>query len=132
MNRESMTALMRNFVSGGGYAAIDQTHVLLLSEGVISSTFCHNSSVEHLLQVGVSYLVSLNRMMPSHFRMLAGSIGSVSNSEGERRHRYRLCRQQGMLLPRENRENFEGAGMHYVPPLGRTARSSTAAALKAA
>ena len=31
MDRESMAAFMRNFVTGGGYAVMDQTHVLLLS-----------------------------------------------------------------------------------------------------
>ncbi|MCL5677679.1 MAG: hypothetical protein M1442_00215, partial [Candidatus Thermoplasmatota archaeon] len=36
MDRESMISFMRNFISGSGYAAIDLTHVLSLSEGVIS------------------------------------------------------------------------------------------------
>jgi transposase len=79
MDRETMTSFMRNFVSGGGYAAIDLTHVLSLSEGVISSTLGHNSAGEHLPQVNVSYLFSLDRMMPSYFRMLVGSAGSVSS-----------------------------------------------------
>ncbi len=67
MDRESMMELMRNFVTGSGCAAIDLTHVLSLSEGVISSMFGHNSSGERLPQVNVSYLFSLDRMEPSYF-----------------------------------------------------------------
>ena len=74
MDREAMASFMRNFVSGGGYAAIDLTHVLSLSEGVISSTLGNNSSSEQLQQVNVSYLFSLDRMEPSYFRMLVGSF----------------------------------------------------------
>ena len=79
MDRETMTSFMRNFVSGGGYAAMNLTHVLSLSEGVISSTLGHNSSGEHLPQVNESYLFSLDRMEPSCFRMLVGSVGRFAS-----------------------------------------------------
>ena len=79
IDREQMTAFMRSFVSGGGYAAIDLTHVLSLSEGVVSSALGHNNGGDHLPQVNVAYLFSLDRMMPSYFRMLVGSVGSVSS-----------------------------------------------------
>ena len=122
MDRETMTSFMRNFVSGGGYAAIDLTHVLSLSEGVISSTLGHNSSGEHLPQVNESYLFSLDRMEPSCFRMLVGSVGSVSSLELT----VKESGAGGVVLvgdkgfySRDNREELESAHIHYILPLRR-------------
>ena len=122
MDRSSMTAFMRNFMTGSGYAAIDLTHVLSLSEGVISSTLGHNSRGEHLPQVNVSYLFSLKRMEPSYFRMLVGSVGIVSSIET-------TVKESGAsdivlvgdkaFYSAANREELESAYIHYILPLRR-------------
>jgi transposase len=75
--RECMVKFMKNFIQGD-QVVIDLTHVFSLSESVISATFGHNGQGEYLPQVNIALLLSLEKKMPSFFRLVPGSIRGVS------------------------------------------------------
>jgi transposase len=70
---------LKHFVIGTEYVAVDLTHVFSLSENVISSTLGHNSKHEFMPQINLFILFSLDRMMPAYFRVVVGSVASVSS-----------------------------------------------------
>ena len=77
MDRGSMVKFMKSLMKGSRYMALDLTHVLSMSEGIISATLGHNSTSEFLPQVQLALLFSLDHEEPSYFRLLPGSINSV-------------------------------------------------------
>lgn len=122
MDRNKMTEFMKNFVSGTEYAVIDLTHVFSLSEGVISSMLGHNSKREYLPQVNVLYLFSLDRMSPVYFRVLVGSVTSVSSvkltmQESGAKNAV-LIGDKG-FYSKSNVDALEAERMHYILPLKR-------------
>jgi transposase len=76
-DRKSMTDFMKSFMKDERYLAVDLTHVVSMSEGVISATLGHNSMEEYLPQVQLLFLFSLEHDAPAYFRILPGSINSV-------------------------------------------------------
>lgn len=79
MDRRSMTDFMKTLMKGNRYLAVDLTHVLSMSEGVISATLGHNSTNEFLPQIQLLYLFSLDHDSPAYFRILPGAINSVAS-----------------------------------------------------
>ena len=79
MDRKSVTEFMKDFMKDDRYLAVDLTHVLSMSENIISATLGHNSMEEYLPQVQVLFLFSLDHHIPAYFRMLPGSINSVAS-----------------------------------------------------
>jgi len=77
--REKIKAFLKSFISGDEFILIDLTHVFSLSENVISSVPGHNSKREFLPQLHLIFLFSVDRHMPTYFRMVAGSICDVSS-----------------------------------------------------
>lgn len=77
IDRKAMTDFMKSFMRDERYLAVDLTHVLSMSEGVISATLGHNSMEEHLPQIQLLFLFSLEHDTPAYFRILPGSINSV-------------------------------------------------------
>lgn len=75
--RKAMTDFMKSFMKDERYMAVDLTHVLSMSEGVISATLGHNSMEEYLPQVQLLFLFSLEHESPAYFRILPGAINSV-------------------------------------------------------
>ena len=77
MDRGSMVRFMQSLMKGSRYMALDLTHVLSMSEGIISSTLWNNSTSEFLPRVQLALLFSIDHDAPSYFRVLPGSINSV-------------------------------------------------------
>ena len=77
MDRGPMVKFMKSLMKGSRYMAVDLTHVLSMSEGIISATLGHNSTSEFLPQVQLALLFSLDHEVPSYFRVLPGAINSV-------------------------------------------------------
>ncbi len=77
MDRGSMVRFMQSLMKGSRYMALDLTHVLSMSEGIISSTLWNTSTSEFLPQVQLVLLFSIDYDAPSYFRVLPGSINSV-------------------------------------------------------
>ncbi|MCW6159056.1 MAG: transposase [Thermoplasmatales archaeon] len=77
MDRSSITGFMKSFMKDERYLAVDLTHILSMSEGVISATLGHNSKGEHLPQIQLLFLFSIGRDAPAYFRILPGAINSV-------------------------------------------------------
>ena len=77
MDRGSMVKFMKSLMKGSRYMALDLTHVLSMSEGIISATLGHNSTSEFLPQVQLALLFSLDHDAPAYFRVLPGAINSV-------------------------------------------------------
>lgn len=122
LDRESARRFMGNFVSGMEYAAIDITHVFSLSEDVISSTMGHNRDSDFTPQVNLLYLFDLTRNMPAYFRMLVGSIGSVSSVKltvSESGAKNVVVIGDKGFYSSTNVNDLEKAELHYVLPLKR-------------
>lgn len=79
IDRKAMTDFMKSFMKDERYLAVDLTHVLSMSEGVISATLGHNSMEEYLPQVQLLFLFSLEHDTPAYFRILPGAINSVTS-----------------------------------------------------
>ncbi len=79
MDRNAMISFMKSMMKDDRYLAVDLTHVLSMSEGIISATLGHNSMGEFLPQVQVLFLYSLDHERPSYFRVLPGSVNSVAS-----------------------------------------------------
>ena len=77
MDRRAMSDFMKSFLKDDRYLAVDLTHVLSMSDGVISATLGHNSMGEYLPQIQLLFLFSLDHDMPAYFRILPGSVNSV-------------------------------------------------------
>ena len=77
MDRSSITGFMKSFMRDERYLAVDLTHILSMSEGVISATLGHNGTDEYLPQVQLLFLFSTGRDAPTYFRIFPGAIDSV-------------------------------------------------------
>jgi len=78
-DRKAMVNFMRSFIRDENYLAVDLTHVLSLSDGVISATLGHNSRELYLPQVQLLFLFSLDHDFPAYFRIMPGSITNVTS-----------------------------------------------------
>jgi hypothetical protein len=122
MDRAGIDGFMKNFVSGTEYAIVDITHIFSLSEGIISSMMGHNSKEDFSPQINTIYLFSLDRKMPAYFRILVGSINSVSSLNLTIREsgasNVVLIGDKG-FYSNGNVVALEKEGLHYVLPLKR-------------
>jgi transposase len=69
---------MKNFVEGSEFLVIDLTHIFSFSENIISATTGHNSEEDYTPQINLILLYSLDKLQPSFFRLVPGSIRDVS------------------------------------------------------
>ncbi|MDP2750360.1 MAG: transposase [Nanoarchaeota archaeon] len=76
--RGKMVDFMKNFVEGSEFLVIDLTHIFSLSENIISATTGHNSEEDYTPQINLVLLYSLDKLQPSFFRLVPGSIRDVS------------------------------------------------------
>ena len=79
MDRTALAGFMKALMNDDRYLSVDLTHVLSMSEGIISATPGHNSTDEFLPQVQLLFLFSLDHEMPAYFCILPGSINSVAS-----------------------------------------------------
>lgn len=75
--RERSVEFMKNFIEGD-QAIIDVTHVFSMSENIISATLGHSSNEDHVPQINMALLLSMEKKQPSFFRLVPGSISDVS------------------------------------------------------
>ncbi len=78
MERGKMVNFMKNFVEGSEFLVIDLTHIFSLSENILSATTGHNSEEDYTPQINLVLLYSLDKLQPSFFRLVPGSIRDVS------------------------------------------------------
>ena len=122
IEREKIRDFLKDFIVGDEFAVIDITHIFSLSENVISSTLGYNSKREFLPQIHVVFLYSLDRHMPSYFRIIPGSISDVSALITTVRE---ACVNDVVLIgdkgffSTENVCNLDKEGIHYILPLRR-------------
>ena len=125
MDRKSVTEFMKDFMKDDRYLAVDLTHVLSMSENIISATLGHNSMEEYLPQVQVLLLFSLDHDMPAYFRMLPGSINSVASlkttMEETERKNIVLVADTG-FYSRFNTEALSSMGIYFIMPMRRNSR----------
>ena len=125
MDRTAMTGFMRSFMKDDRYLAVDLTHVLSMSESVISATLGHNSMGEYLPQVQVLFLFSLDHHMPAYFRILPGSINSMASlklsMEESGARRIVLVADTGFYSS-SNVSALDSMGIFYIIPLKRNSR----------
>lgn len=76
--RGKIVNFMKNFVEGSEFLVIDLTHIFSLSENIISATTGHNSEEDYTPQINLVLLYSLDKLQPSFFRLVPGSIRDVS------------------------------------------------------
>lgn len=60
--------------------ALDLTHALSMSEGIISATLGQNSTSEFLTHVQLVLLFSSDHDTPAYFKVVPGTINSVMSS----------------------------------------------------
>lgn len=125
IDRRAMRDFMRDFMKDERYLAVDLTHVLSMSEGVISATLGHNSTAEFLPQIQLLFLFSLEHDMPAYFRILPGSATSVmsirTTMDESGARRIVLVTDTGFYSVK-NISSLESAKIHYVMPLKRNSR----------
>lgn len=125
IDRKSVTEFMKGFLKDDRYLAVDLTHVLSMSEGIMSATPGHNSMEEYLPQVHVLFLFSLDHEMPAYFRILPGSINSVASlrttMDETRKKNIVLVADTG-FYSRPNTEALSDMGIHFIIPLKRNSR----------
>ena len=125
MDRASEVKFMKVFMKGDRYLAVDLTHVLSMSEGIISATLGHNSMEEYLPQVQLLFLFSLERETPAYFRILPGSINSVMSlrvtMEESGASKIVMVADTG-FYSEKNLKGLEGMGISYIIPLKRNSR----------
>ncbi|MGP6207951.1 transposase [Cuniculiplasma sp. SKW3] len=125
MDRKSVTEFMKDFMKDDRYLAVDLTHVLSMSENIISATLGHNLMEEYLPQVQVLFLFSLDHDVPEYFRMLSGSINSAASlktkMEEAGRKNIVLFADTG-FYSRSNREALSSMGIYFIMPLRMNSR----------
>jgi hypothetical protein len=77
-DQKSVTGFMKD----GMYIAVGFTHVLLMSDNVISATPSYNSIKKYLPQAQVLFLFSMDHYIPAYFCMMPGSVNSVNLDYG--------------------------------------------------
>ena len=77
MDRAATASFLKTFLAKSRYMAIDLTHVISLSDNIISAVLGHDPDEKHLPMVELLLLFNLEEHEPSYFRVLTGSITSV-------------------------------------------------------
>jgi len=125
MDRSSMVQFMKSMMKDDHYLAVDLTHVLSKSEGIISATLGHNSMEEYLPQVQVLFLFSLDHDSPAYFRIMPGSINSVASLVTSIREsgvkRIVLVADTGFYSS-SNVSDLDSMGISYIIPLKRNSK----------
>ena len=125
MDRGSMVKFMKSLMKGSRYMALDLTHVLSMSEGIISATLGHNSTSEFLPQVQLALLFSLDHDAPAYFRVLPGAINSVmslrATMEESGASHVVLVADTGFYSA-ANLESLKSMKLSYIMPLKRNSR----------
>ena len=125
MDRNAMISFMKSMMKDDRYLAVDLTHVLSMSEGIISATLGHNSMDQYLPQVQVLFLYSLDHERPSYFRMLPGSVNSVASLKMTMREtkisNIVLVADSGFYSA-GNIRDLDDLGISYIMPLKRNSR----------
>ncbi len=125
MDRSSITGFMKSFMRDERYLAVDLTHILSMSEGVISATLGHNSKEEYLPQVQLLFLFSIGRDAPAYFRILPGAINSVMSlrvtMEESGASNVVLVADTGFYSSK-NVKDLDGMGIFFIIPLKRNSK----------
>ncbi|MEM3191985.1 MAG: hypothetical protein QXU98_02005 [Candidatus Parvarchaeota archaeon] len=61
MDRKTTVDFMKSMIKDERYLTVNLIHIASISEGIISTTFGHNSTKEHPLQVQFSHLTWSNK-----------------------------------------------------------------------
>lgn len=125
MERESMVKFMKSLMKGSRYMALDLTHVLSMSEGIISATLGLNSTSEFLQQVQLALLFSLDHVVPSYFRVLPGAINSVmflKETMEESGISHAVLVADTGFYSAANEKSLESMKAWYIMPLKRNSR----------
>jgi transposase len=120
--RELIRIFLRQFLKGEEFAIIDLTHVLSLSEGVISAVTGYNSKKEFLPQIHMIFLFSLDEHIPSYFRIVPGSIRDVTsliNTVREAEVNNTVLITDKGFFSEDNVLKLDDENMHYIMPLKR-------------
>jgi hypothetical protein len=120
--RQRVVDFMKEFVEGSGFVAMDSTHVFSFAEDVIAATLGHNSDEEYVPQVNLSLIFSLDKMHPSFFRIVPGSVRDVSIiplSVREAGISNAVVVTDKGFYSDKNVRMLEGEGMRYIMPLRR-------------
>ncbi len=125
IDRSSMIKFMKSLMKGSRYLAMDLTHVISMSEGIISATLGHNSTSEFLPQLQIALLFSMDHDAPSYFRVLPGAINSVASlkmtlEESGISHAV-LVADTGFYSA-SNISDLESMKLSYIIPLKRNSR----------
>ena len=124
-DRKAMVDFMKSLMKDDRYLAVDLTHVLSMSEGIISATLGHNSTEEYLPQVQLLFLFSLDHDMPAYFRILPGSINRVASlklsMEESGAKRIVLVSDTG-FYSESNTSAMDSMGVFHIMPLKRNSR----------
>ncbi|QRF75346.1 Transposase [Thermoplasmatales archaeon] len=125
MDRASQIRFMKAFMNGDRYLAVDLTHVLSMSDGIVEATLGHNSMEEYLPQVQLLFLFSLSHDRPAYFRILPGSINSVmslkTTMEESGASNIVMVADTGFYSGR-NLKELERMKISYIIPLRRNSR----------
>jgi len=124
-DRKAMVDFMRSFIRDEKYLAVDLTHVLSLSDGVISATLGHNSKELYLPQVQLLFLFSLDHDFPAYFRIMPGSITSVTSlkmSMQESGARNIIVVADSGFYSDKNVTDLESMKLSYVIPIRRNSK----------
>ncbi len=122
LGRQRVVDFMKEFVQGSEFIAMDSTHVFSLSEDVIAATLGHNSKEEYVPQVNLSLIFSLDKIHPSFFRIVPGSVRDVSiipASVKEAGISNAIVVTDKGFYSDANVRMLEGEGLRYVIPLRR-------------
>ncbi len=125
MDRSSITDFMKSFMRDERYLAVDLTHILSMSEGVISATLGHNSKDEYLPQVQLLFLFSMGRDAPVYFRILPGAINGVMSlritMEESSASNIVLVADTGFYSSK-NVKDLDDMGIFFIIPLKRNSK----------
>ena len=125
MDRNAMIGFMRGFLEDDRYLAVDLTHVLSMSEGIISAALGHNSMGEFLPQVQVPFLFSLDHERSAYFRILPESINSVASLKmtvTESNVSNVVLVADSGFYSAGNIKDLDDLGVSYIIPLKRNSR----------
>ena len=121
-DRGSIKVFLQRFISGEEFALIDLTHVVSLSEGIISAVTGYNTKKEFLPQIHINFLFSLDTYMPSYFRIVPGSIRDVSSltlTVKEAGVKNTVLITDKGFYSEDNVLELGGEGIHFIIPLKR-------------
>ncbi|MGC8558637.1 MAG: transposase, partial [Nitrososphaeria archaeon] len=125
IDRKAMVDFMKKFIRDEKYLAVDLTHVLSMSDSVISATLGHNSVEVYLPQVQLLFLFSLDRDLPAYFRIMPGSVTSVMSLKiamQESGIKNALVVADTGFYSARNIGGLEDMGLFYIIPLKRNSK----------